>query len=62
MNQFKERESNILICTNVASRGLDIPSVDVVINYDIPAHPKVELSFSHFFTFGNATFLGFFLL
>lgn len=41
LNQFKAGESNILICTDVASRGLDIPSVDVVINYDIPTNSKV---------------------
>ncbi|KAL6504245.1 DEAD-box ATP-dependent RNA helicase 10 [Orobanche gracilis] len=40
LNKFKARECNILICTDVASRGLDIPSVDVVINYDIPKNPK----------------------
>ncbi|KAE8009308.1 hypothetical protein FH972_005754 [Carpinus fangiana] len=40
LNQFKAGECNILICTNVASRGLDIPSVDMVINYDIPSNPK----------------------
>ncbi|DBA04764.1 TPA: hypothetical protein N0F65_004401 [Lagenidium giganteum] len=40
LNKFKARGRNILVCTDVASRGLDIPSVDVVINYDIPTHGK----------------------
>ncbi|XP_057769951.1 DEAD-box ATP-dependent RNA helicase 10 [Salvia miltiorrhiza] len=40
LNKFKAGECNVLICTDVASRGLDIPSVDVVINYDIPTNSK----------------------
>jgi ATP-dependent RNA helicase DDX47/RRP3 len=40
LNKFKAGERNILICTDVASRGLDIPSVDMVINYDIPTNSK----------------------
>ncbi|XP_063938509.1 DEAD-box ATP-dependent RNA helicase 10 isoform X4 [Daucus carota subsp. sativus] len=40
LNKFKAGECNILICTDVASRGLDIPSVDVVINYDIPTNSE----------------------
>ncbi|KAJ4829891.1 DEAD-box ATP-dependent RNA helicase 10 [Turnera subulata] len=40
LNKFKAGEYNILICTDVASRGLDIPSVDMVINYDIPTTSK----------------------
>ncbi|XP_042495759.1 DEAD-box ATP-dependent RNA helicase 10 [Macadamia integrifolia] len=40
LNKFKAGECNILICTDVASRGLDIASVDVVINYDIPTNSK----------------------
>lgn len=40
LNKFKAKEKKILIATDVASRGLDIPSVDLVINYDIPQNPK----------------------
>ncbi|KAJ6382931.1 hypothetical protein OIU77_031373 [Salix suchowensis] len=40
LNKFKAGECNILICTDVASRGLDIPSVDMVVNYDIPTNSK----------------------
>ncbi|PPD69723.1 hypothetical protein GOBAR_DD33396 [Gossypium barbadense] len=34
---------NVLVCTDVAGRGLDIPSVDMVVNYDIPTNPKVHI-------------------
>uniref|UniRef100_A0AC35TQN1 RNA helicase n=1 Tax=Rhabditophanes sp. KR3021 TaxID=114890 RepID=A0AC35TQN1_9BILA len=40
LNKFKAKQRNILICTDVASRGLDIPSVDYVINYDVPGQSK----------------------
>ncbi|KAL8702342.1 MAG: hypothetical protein Q9224_000044 [Gallowayella concinna] len=37
LGKFRAGESiKILIATDVASRGLDIPSVDVIINYDLP--------------------------
>lgn len=44
--KFKGGERSILIATDVASRGLDIPSVDVVINYEIPTNPKVRHTIS----------------
>ncbi|RXW22717.1 hypothetical protein EST38_g3140 [Candolleomyces aberdarensis] len=40
LGKFKSGGRKILVATDVASRGLDIPSVDVVINYDIPTHSK----------------------
>lgn len=43
LNKFKSKSRPILIATDVASRGLDIPHVDVVINFDIPTHSKVRL-------------------
>eukprot|EP00803_Ostreobium_quekettii_P005828 evm.model.scf_128EXC.17 EVM.evm.TU.scf_128EXC.17 scf_128EXC:119470-124818(+) len=40
LHKFKADERDILVCTDVASRGLDIPFVDVVLNYDMPQNPK----------------------
>uniref|UniRef100_A0AAG5DCZ9 RNA helicase n=1 Tax=Anopheles atroparvus TaxID=41427 RepID=A0AAG5DCZ9_ANOAO len=40
LNKFKSQARQILISTDVASRGLDIPHVDVVLNLDIPMHSK----------------------
>ncbi|OZJ06739.1 ATP-dependent rRNA helicase rrp3 [Bifiguratus adelaidae] len=40
LNKFKGGNRNILVATDVASRGLDIPLVDVVINYDVPTSSK----------------------
>ena len=36
--------SSVLVCTDVAARGLDLPDVELVVQYDAPTDPKV---FSH---------------
>lgn len=40
LNKFKTGDRPILIATDVASRGLDIPSVDLILNFDMPQNSK----------------------
>lgn len=40
LTQFKDKAVRVLVCTDVAQRGLDIPHVDVVVNYSLPANVK----------------------
>ena len=34
--QFKTGATNVLIATDVSARGIDIPAIEIVINYDLP--------------------------
>ena len=36
IQQFRAGEINVLITTNLVARGIDVPEVDLVINYDVP--------------------------
>ncbi len=40
MQQFKAGEVKILVATDVASRGIHVEDIDIVINYDIPQDPE----------------------
>ena len=39
LDQFRRNEVSLLIASDVAARGLDIPDVSHVFNFDVPHHP-----------------------
>ena len=39
MYRFKKGIDDILVATDIAARGIDVPAVGHVINYDVPAEP-----------------------
>ncbi|HEY7778443.1 MAG TPA: DEAD/DEAH box helicase [Nitrososphaeraceae archaeon] len=41
MNRFKNGSDDILVATDIAARGIDVPAVGNIINYDIPEDPVV---------------------
>jgi ATP-dependent RNA helicase RhlE len=40
LDRFRGSENRVLITTDVAARGIDIPTVEYVINYDVPDNPE----------------------
>uniref|UniRef100_A0A0N5BIX1 RNA helicase n=1 Tax=Strongyloides papillosus TaxID=174720 RepID=A0A0N5BIX1_STREA len=43
ISKFRNGNVKVLICTDVAARGLDIPKVDLVVNHNIPRCTKTYL-------------------
>lgn len=39
MEDFRSKSINILVCTDVAARGLDIKDVNFVVNFELPSEP-----------------------
>jgi len=40
LRRFKDGQADLLVCSDVAARGLDIDDVSHVINFDIPTHSE----------------------
>jgi ATP-dependent RNA helicase DeaD len=44
MGKFRSGRADILVATDVASRGIDVPRVELVVNYDVP---NQEMAYFH---------------
>eukprot|EP01126_Amoeba_proteus_P005314 TRINITY_DN11762_c0_g1_i4.p1 TRINITY_DN11762_c0_g1~~TRINITY_DN11762_c0_g1_i4.p1 ORF type:complete len:172 (-),score=1.58 TRINITY_DN11762_c0_g1_i4:149-664(-) len=42
-HDFRNNECKNLVCSDLITRGIDIPSVNVVINFDFPKHSETYL-------------------
>lgn len=40
MSAFRSGKQKVLIATDISARGIDIPNVDFVVNYDLPEDPE----------------------
>jgi len=40
LEAFKNGDVDLIVCSDVAARGLDIPDVSHVFNFDVPVHPE----------------------
>ena len=38
MADFREQKIHTLICTDLVSRGIDVPEAELVINFDVPCN------------------------
>ena len=41
MKSFKESLTNILVCTDVAARGIDVSDLEAIINFDLPQEQEL---------------------
>ena len=41
MSRFRRGQADVLVATDVAARGIDVPEVALVVNYDVPNQEMV---------------------
>ena len=51
IDDFRKQYFSCLISTNVLARGIDVPEVDLVINYDVPIVSECGLKSPDYVTF-----------
>ncbi|ANQ10269.1 DEAD-box RNA helicase [Plasmodium coatneyi] len=52
MSDFKSGVSKVLICTDLLSRGIDVPTISLVINFDLPYvfHGRISENYGNHFS------------
>lgn len=60
MERFRNGEQIMAVATNVLARGVDIPNVRVVINFEMPSFPKsINIDAKrYFYRMGRSTRFG----
>ena len=43
VKEFREGKTRLLLTTDLLSRGIDIPDVNLVVNYDLPANKETYI-------------------
>jgi ATP-dependent RNA helicase DDX24/MAK5 len=51
LDSFRSSPVGILVATDIAARGLDIPKVNFVVHYDTARSVQVRYSFIHLFVY-----------
>ena len=54
--EFRKVESGLLVCTDVMARGIDIPEVDWVLQYDPPSTASSFVHRYNIFDFNSISF------
>ena len=52
--EFSQFKTKILVATDVFSRGMDIPQVNLIINYGLPSYSKETMEDSYIHSVGRS--------
>ena len=43
MAKFRNQSTRVLVATDVAARGIDVPDLDLVVNFELPTQPEIYI-------------------